>query len=260
MRVLGRYRARLIASGLALMATWEIAVSMRARASAPTADEWKAAAAAVRASASPDALIVFAPSWIDPVGRLWLGDRISLHQAARMDAVRYHEVWEVTTRGATAPEVARETPVSAQTFGRIQVRQFIRNAPTVLWDLSDQAHVHEVDFKPRDGVLFELAHAYAQQRRLFRQVTLGTQLQVYAGLSDYRTRDENQATALLQVMIDGREVTRGYVGNDSGWLALPVAATQPGPHDVELVARVRETRGQTRMALCVAAESRIPLR
>lgn len=255
---LRHYRALAVASALVLLATWEIVALVVAHESTPTPEDWKAAAAAVRASSNRDALIVFAPRWIDPLGRLWLGDRMSLDQAARMDAARYREVWEVSSRGATAPELAGETPVSEHTFGQIRVRQFVRRPPTIAWDLSGQSRIHEVGFEPRKGVLLELGHAYQQQRLFFRRATLGSVLHVYAGLANYRTRSENRATALLQVLIDGREITRGYVGNDSGWLPLPVASMPPGEHDIEFVARVHEPRGPIVLALCVAAESRTP--
>lgn len=258
MRALGNYRARIAACALALLAIWEIAVLVVARESAPKREDWNAAAAVVRASSDTDALMVFAPRWIDPLGRLWLGDRISLDHAARMDSARYRQVWEISIRGAMAPEVRGETPVSDQTFGRIRVRQFIRPAPTITWDLRDRSRIHEVDFEPRKGVFLELRRAHEQQRLRFSRANLGTELHVYAGLANYRTRSENRATALLQVLVDGREVTRGYVGNDSGWLALPVTSTQPGQHDVEFVARVYEARGPVRLALSVAAESRSP--
>jgi hypothetical protein len=249
-------RARLAAAALVLVAAWEVAVLVSARRSEPSPEDWKAVAAAVAARSGNDALIVFAPRWIDAVGRLWLGDRISVDQAARMDAIRYREVWEVSIRGASAPEVAGEPAVSEQTFGAIRARRFIREAPTVTWDLTKESRIHEVDFEPRRGILLELHHPYDQARSVFLRVNLGDQLQVYAGLADYRTRSDNRSTAMIQTMVDGREVARGFVGNDSGWVALPIAATAPGPHDVEIVARVQEPRGRVDLSVCVAAEAR----
>jgi hypothetical protein len=61
-------------------------------------------------------------------------------------------------------------------------------------------------------------------------------------------------------MVDGREVSRTDVGNESGWRALPAASTTPGPHDVELVARVHDPHGAIHLALCIAAEARMPAR
>lgn len=256
MTTLRHARARLAAAGLVLLAGWEVAVLVAARRSEPLPEDWKAAAAAIPASSANDALIVFAPRWIDPVGRLWLGDRISVDQAARMDAVRYREVWEVSIRGASAPEVRGEPAISEQNFGSIRVRRFVRDAPAVTWDLANESRICEVDFEPRRGVLLELGHAYAQARRVFRQVNLGTQLQVYAGLAGYQTRSENRSTAAIQAMVDGREIARGFAGNDSGWVALPMAETLPGPHDVEIVARVQDPRGPVHLSVCVAAEAR----
>lgn len=253
-----RSRARLAACGLVALAVWEIGTLVVARESAPKPEHWKAAAAAVRASAGPDALIVFAPRWLDPVGRRWLGDRISLDDAARMDAARYRQVWEVSIRGATAAEMAGQAVASEQHFGRIRVRQLLQPGATVTWDLRDRSRIHEVDFEPRKGVLLELRRDGQQQRLVFPGVTLADTLHVAAGLADHRARSENRATALLTVLVDGREVSRGYVGNDTGWLALPVASTRPGRHDVEFVARVHASRGPVRLAVCVAAESRLP--
>ena len=256
MTTLGRARARLAAAGLVLVAAWEVGVLVAARRSEPLPEDWKAAAAAIPASSARDVLIVFAPRWIDPVGRLWLGDRIPLDQAARMDAVRYREVWEVSIRGASAPEVRGDPAVSERNFGPIRVRRFVREAPTVTWDLASESRICEVDFEPRRGVRLELGHPYAQARRMFQQVNLGTQLQVYAGLAGYQTRSDNRSTALIQTMVDGREVARGLAGNDSGWVALPMAATMPGPHEVEIVARVQDPRGRVHLSVCVAAEAR----
>src|SRR4051812_1822482 len=99
-------RARLAAAGLALLAVWEVVVLVSAGQSAPSPRDWQTAAAAIPATLHDDQLIVFAPRWIDPVGRQWLGGRMSLDQVARMDAVRYREIWEVSIRGASAPELA----------------------------------------------------------------------------------------------------------------------------------------------------------
>lgn len=257
MTALANYSARIAAGGLLLLAIWEIAVLIEVRQSAPTPEDWKATAAAVRASSETDALIVFAPDWIDPVGRHWLGDRITLDDAARMDAARYRQVWEISIRGASAPDVAGEIPVSEQTFGRVKVRQFIRAAPAIVWDLKDRSRIHEVGFRARKGVLLELRGADEHARLEFPHVGLGAELHVYAGLANYRSRDENHAIASLVVLVDGREVTRGQIDNESGWLRLPVASTRPGPHTVEFLARVDRVKGPIHLAICVAAESRI---
>jgi hypothetical protein len=253
---LRRVRARLAAAGLLLLALWEVTVLVSARHSEPSPEHWRAVAAAIPAVPRDDRLIVFAPRWLDPVGRRWLGDRVSLDQAARMDTVRYRDVWEVSVRGASAPEVADEPAVSEQDFGPILVRRFVRAAPDVTWSLTDGTRICEVDFEPRRGVVLDLRHRFDQAQRVFRQVVLGEHLQVYAGLADYKKRSTNQSIALIQIVVDGREVARGVAGNDDGWVALPRAATPGGAHDVEIIARVQEPRGTVDLSVCVAAEAR----
>jgi hypothetical protein len=249
-------RARFAAAALVLLAAWEVTVLVSARRSAPSRPDWEAAAAAIPATIGPDQLIVFAPRWIDPVGRLWLGSRLSLDHVSRMDAARYREIWEVSVRGAAAPETAGESPVSAHTFGAIRVRRFVRDAPTVTWSLTDGVRVCEIDFEPRRGLVLELRQSVAKVRREFRQVQLGDELQVYVGLADYQKRSRNRSKALIQATVDGREVARGVAGNDDGWVALPAAATASGVHDVEITARVADPRGPIDLLVCVAAESR----
>src|SRR5262245_6883209 len=102
-----RMRARLAAAALAAIAAWEILVLANAGRSAPTTADWQAVAAAIPPALGPDQIVLFAPGWIDPVGRRWLGARLSLDQAGRMDIARYREIWEVSIRGAQAPELVR---------------------------------------------------------------------------------------------------------------------------------------------------------
>jgi hypothetical protein len=235
---------------------WEVTVLVSARRREPSSDDWRALAAALPAALREDQLIVFAPRWIDPLGRRWLGNRLSLDHAARMDAVRYREVWEVSIRGASAPEVRGEPAVSEQNFGPILVRRFLRDGPAVTWKLTDGSRLCEIDFEPRRGVLLDLHHPFDQRRVVFRQVELGDQLQVYAGLADYKKRSRNRSKAAIQALVDSREAARGIVGNDDGWVALPMASTRRGTHDVEIIARVQDPRGPLDLSVCVAAEAR----
>ena len=250
-------RSRIAAAALVVLAVWEVAVLVSARRSAPTRADWQAVAAAIPPALGPDDLVVFAPHWIDPVGRQWLGDRLSVAKVARMDAVRYRHIWEVSARGASAPEVAGAPAASEQQFGALRLRRVVRDAPVVTWSISDELRLCEIGFEPRQGQLLELRRPFAQALREFRQVTLGHELQVYAGLADYQKRSRNQSEVLVQVLVDGREVARASAGNNDGWVALPAAATTGGPHDVRIVARVLNPVGPVDLSVCVAAESRM---
>lgn len=244
----------LAAAALAVLALWEIATLVRVRGAAPEDGDWRAAAGAVDAAFEPGDLIVFAPRWVDPVGRLWLGHRIPLEMAGRMDAARYRRIWELSIRGARAPETAGLTPALDQRFGAVRLRRYDREAPAeVVWELAGK-DVVEVGHEPHRCVKLAVG-----RRREEGTVTLGSQLVVYAGLADVWTRRDNFAWVDVRVLVDGEVVAERTIGNDDGWVALPVVATTPGPQRVALEAQVNPSRGDPRRARvepCVMAEAR----
>lgn len=250
--------ATLAAAAVLVLAVWEIATLARVRAAAPREADWRAAAAAVEADLEPRDLVVFAPAWVDPVGRMALGHRLSLDDLARMDAARYARIWELSIRGARAPETAGlGRPAFDRVFGAVRVRRYDRPAGAaaeVVWALHDQAPVAEVAHRPHRCVILR-----PPAKRDAGTVTLGSQLVVTAGLSDVWARRDNRAFARLDVIVDGEKVTSAVVGNDSGWVALPVVSTIPGPHQVRFEAAIEPSRGdpkKARIELCVAAEAR----
>ena len=244
--------------GLALLAIWEIGALAVAHRRAPRDDDWRRATAAVDSGFVAGELVTFAPAWVDPVGRMWLGHRIPLDDAARMDAGRYAGIWEVSIRGASSEDVrGLGAPTSDQTFGAVRVRHFARKAPTITWDTRARAAIYEVAFTPRKCVRLGAVRAGAPTKQVFPAVPLGTELHVAAGLTDFRDRKENWSTARVAALVDGVEVAAARVGND-GWVHLPVAATTPGPHEVAFQATVDSVGEKTNLIVCVAAEARTP--
>jgi hypothetical protein len=245
--------ALLSATALLILAIWEIAILLHARAAAPTDDDWAAVRAAVDAAWKPGDLIVFAPAWIDPVGRQHLGDRMTLDDVVRMDDARYGRVWEVSARGQTAPE-ARGEVRRDERHGALRVRLLERPAARVVWDLRDRSSLNEVDYAGRLCTVLR-----APGRLDAGIVPLGRRLAVRAGLTDFRARRDNRAFALLRVLVDGKPVAEASIGSESGWVPLE-ADTTPGKARVELVADVDASRGGTPaiLNLCIAAEARDP--
>ncbi len=242
------------------LAAWEIIALWRVHADAPEPGDWQTAQAIVRQGFHAGDLIVFAPAWIDPVGRVYLGDLMALEDVARNDAGRYGRIWEVTTRGATAPEVRGLAAVEDRSAGAVRVRRFERAAPRVVWSSNDRARLLEVDFAPHLCVLLPPSHDAEHPGRLdLGTIPLGTELRVWGGLSDFRARKENWAAAIVRVLVDDNEGARASVANDDGWLALPAVATTPEAHHVIVEAWVDPARGdptRARLDLCVAAEAR----
>ncbi len=138
------------AAALVLVAIWEIFATRCQATTIPGDDDWSDAAKIVRSGYQPGDLIVFAPSWVDPVGRLHLGDLIPVEMAARMDAAKYGRIWELSIRNAVAPEVFGMTSVETH-LGAVEVRRFERKPAEVISDLmpfGGRIDLVEVGFEP----------------------------------------------------------------------------------------------------------------
>lgn len=245
---------------LVIISTWEVCSTPRDAAAVPNDAAWEKVEAVVRQGYQPGDLIVFAPRWVDPVGRLHLGDLIPVETAARMDAAKYRRIWEVSIRDARAPETAGLTPVATSDIDGITVRGFSREPAVVTADLRDRLEtvtgtrpareLAEVGFEPHDCL--QVTPAPNRPVRItFPQVPLGTKLVGYAGLADVFTRRDIRAPGSLAVEIGGREVARVNPGVDDGWVRFEVATT-PGPADVTFVASATAPQ----RLICFAAEAR----
>ncbi len=226
---------------------------------------WHAAAAVVRAEHRPGDLIVFAPAWNDPVGRLHLGDLIAIDDAARMDAARYARIWELSIRGARAPETAGLTPIVEREVDGVTVRRFERTPVSVLADVRERLvgvrvegtrargptlELAEVGFAPHRCILV-VPNPGAPVRVTFPAVPLGTELVGYAGLADVFTRRDIRVPGRIQVEIDDVVVADTHLGVDDGWVRF-AAPTRPGTADVTFTISAEAANRQ----VCFAAETR----
>jgi hypothetical protein len=246
-----------------VLAVWETCATPRNAAAVPGDGAWADAAKVVRAGYQPGDLIVFAPEWVDPTGRLFLGDLIPIDMAARMDAARYGRIWEVSIRGARAPETAGLTPVATHEDSGITVRAFARQPAVVVSDVRDALATVKVEGGMRPAL--ELAEVgFAPHRCLqvtpapnrpvritFPGLQLGTRLVGYVGLADVFTRRDIRAPGSLAVEIGGTQVARVTPGVDDGWVRFE-AATTPGPADVTFIASATAPQ----RLICFAAEAR----
>ena len=250
-------RARVLAAIpavlLVLVSLWETVAARRDATSVPDDAAWSAAEQVVRADYRPGDLLVFAPRWVDPVGRLHFGDLISVEMAARMDAARYGRIWELSIAGrrADAPEVAGLHPVLDRDVGGIEVRRYERAPAVVLSDVfaKQPGTVAEVGFEPHRCI--QLVPAPGHPQTLTLPMRLGTKLVGYAGLADVFTRRDIRAPGTLAVSIGGREVARVSPGVDDGWVRFE-AATTPGDADVTFTA----SADAPQRLICFAAEAR----
>ncbi len=258
-----RWLGALPAGLLVAVALWEVLATRCDATSVPDDDAWERAAQLVRAQHRPGDLVVFAPRWVDPVGRLHLGDLISLDDAGRMDADKYARIWELSIRGAHAAEVAQLAPAFEQT-GDVTVRRYDQTPVHVVADV--RAHVAEatprntasaafveVGFEPHDCIVVT-ARPNIATRVTFPDLPLGHTLVGYVGIPDVFERRDYRDPGTLAVEIAGATVATATAGVDDGWVRF-VAPTQPGSADVTFVATATGRADQHRR-LCFAAEAR----
>ena len=248
---------------LLVVAVWEVCGTPRYASSVPGDKAWEQAAAVVRAGYQPGDLIVFAPDWVDPVGRLHLGDLIPIEMAARMDAARYPRIWELSIRGARSPETAGLTADAATDAGDVAVRFYQRVPVKVVSDLltafptarvegpaRPTLELTEVGFEPHRCIQV-IPPAKGTVRITFPQLMLGRELVGYAGLADIFTRRSPRGPGTLTVEIGGKPVASVAPGVDDGWVRFAAPTTQ-GPADVTFVASADDPN----RLICFAAEAR----
>ena len=247
---------------LVAISLWEVCAARRDAAAVPGDAAWHAAAERVRAGYRPGDLIVFAPAWIDPVGRMQLGDLISLDAAARMDAARYGRIWELAIRGARSPDTAGLSPVSADDDGGVVVRRYERAPAIVVGDVLDRLatatttgtrptlELAEVGFAPHRCLQVSPAPG-TPLRVAFPGFPLGRELVGYVGIADVFTRRDVRSPVRLEVELAGRIIASAEAGVDDGWVRF-AAATPPGPAEVTFIARAPDPGRR----ICFAAEAR----
>ena len=248
---------------LVLVAVWETCATPRDAAALPTDKTWQAAAQVVRAGYEPGVLIVFAPAWIDPMGRMQLGDLIPVDMAARMDGARFGRIWEISIRGAHAPETAGLAPVQEKDIEDVRVRLFSRTPVEIVSDVREQlqnakvegaAHptleLAEVGFAPHRCIQITPPRK-SSVRVTFPQLALGSRFVGYVGLADVFTRRSPRGPGKLAVEIAGKQVASVVAGVDDGWVRFE-ATTTPGRADVTFIASADDPQ----RLLCFAAEAR----
>lgn len=248
---------------LAVLSLWEVCATPRNASSVPGDYAWDRAEKVVREGYRPGDLIVFAPDWVDPVGRLHLGDLIPVDMAARMDAARYGRIWELSIRDARAADTRGLVPVFTTAVNGITIRRFERTPVTVVADVREALPTVVVEGGGRP--ILELAEVgYAPHRCVqitpspgrpvritFPRLQLGSTLVGYVGLADVFTRRDIRAPGSLAVEIGGRTVASVTAGVDDGWVRFETATT-PGPADVTFIASATARQ----RLICFAAEAR----
>ncbi|MFI5288120.1 MAG: hypothetical protein ACHQ17_00645 [Polyangia bacterium] len=246
-----------LAIALVLLALVETVSALTAPYRVASNADWEAAAAEVRAGFRSGDLIVFAPAWSDQVGRAHLGDLVTVEMAGRADADRYGRVWQVSIRGARAPETAQATLLRTERHGRVTVALYQKPSVTVLYDFTSHAadarvtelsrhsderpcykqrtgfrcagvtvepRTLEVGYAPHRGILTP-ADGDRLTRLEFSNVLLGRTLVGYTGLHDFYSRLKGDGPVDFAVFIDGQKRFALHYEQAMGWRRFTVDTT-----------------------------------
>jgi hypothetical protein len=232
-----------LAVAIAVFALIETANALIAPHRVASDADWAAAAAEVRAGFQPGDLIVFAPAWSDQVGRSHLGDLMPLDMVGRSDDAKYRRIWEVSIRGARAPETRPLNAVKRSEHGRVAVALYEKPATGVAYDFTRhfadarvtnpaEPRTMEIDYQPRRGILAPLQQGRPTVLE-WTGVPEARQLVGWVGLHDYYARKNADGPIRLALFIDGKPAKTVEARNADGWkrfaLDLP-----PGTHDVRV--------------------------
>lgn len=111
---------------LAALALGEVLLDFSQRARVPSRGDWEAAARAIRREHRQGDLIVTAPVWADPLGRLALGDLMTLDDVTRPDGSTYGTIFELSIRDARHPDTRGARATWRRAFGRVTATRWDR--------------------------------------------------------------------------------------------------------------------------------------
>lgn len=241
-----------VAALVGLLAVVETTVALVAPALAPKHEDWAGAAARIRAGFQAGDLIVAAPAWADPIMRVHLGDLVPAKVAGRLDDARFGRVWEVSQRGARAPEALRGREAVEQRFGALTLRRIDRPAAQVTYDFVDswadarltrqspgrpavscaragdrlqcpdmgfnfvRRQMTEVDTTLRQALLAQPVDG-ATVIVEYPAVPLGRELVIGTGMHNVWMRKAARGAVHLRLVVAGTPAAAITTNNDSGW-------------------------------------------
>jgi hypothetical protein len=246
-----RSRAPLVLLGLVLLlgAGEAVALVLQHLGAASEAD-WRAAAEALRGERKREEPVLFAPAWVEPIGREVTAADVELEQHLLSDVDRHPRVWELSVRGARHPWLRGLTPARARSFGAVSLALYEKRAEEVLYDFTrrvladarverigdrmircwregkriacDKAqrwnwvgpHLAEVGHRP-----YRCIYAHAVDGHLMRitfpKVPIGRALVGYTGIDDFENRKRSQRPVRLEVRA-GDQIL-GSIRHENDW-------------------------------------------
>jgi hypothetical protein len=284
-----RRLALLLLGAVLALCAWEVGATLRQHLGAPTDADFRAAAEKLRPQHRPDEPILFAPHWMDPLGRRFFGELVPFELLLLSDVDRYPRVWLVSVRGHRHPWLGDLRPKKSFEVGPVRVELYEKPADEVLYDFTrswDRARVERVGDQvvscPRQGDRFacdpragwnsvksqlaEVGHrpyrciyAHPVEGQLMRihfpAVPLGKRIVGYTGIDDFENRKRSEAPVMLTVRVGGRPA--GTIAHQSQWpwRRFEIDTSPEDGQRAEVVFEVGAEKAYAR-SFCFAAEAR----
>jgi hypothetical protein len=202
----------------------------------PSEEDWKAAAAAVKAEKKPGDLVVIAPDWAVQ-GRMYFKSMMSWKDFGRFDTSTYSRIFEVSMMGAKGPETLGLVPLTTQKFGKMTVTKYKLPAPDkVIFDFTDHlkdAALKRVEKKPRILIDHKFIPRRVAAMRLldvasleFDQVPMKGTLLVYGIIGYLEARFDDGEPVRLSVFVNDKRIAVEHIANFD--VPKPFEYTLPG--------------------------------
>ncbi len=276
-------------SVLFLLIGWETGATLFQHFTVPTPESWRAAASQVKRLRKKSEPLLFAPLWVEPLGRFYFRDQLELEELLLSDVDRYPRVWQVSIRGKRHSWLKGLKPAETWSFGRVTVELFTKPAEVVLYDFSrnlNHAQVYrignrleqcqwsgdkficdsrlswnwvglklaEVDHRP-----YRCLYAHPVEGKVMRlhfsEVPLGRSLVVYTGIDDFASRKYGKAPVDLKIFIGTRLVRTVHHQNDWPWHRVTINTEEFASQTQAVRFEVTTENAYTR-TFCFTAETR----
>ena len=233
--------------------------------------------------------LLFAPSWIEPLGRLYAGPALNLSMMTLSDIEKFKRVWLVSIRDTTHHWLLAKKPVSSKRFGLVDVRLYQQNPTKILTDFRAELsaatvtlsgekkvtcphqagrfscsrtrswnwvglHVAEVGHRP-----YGCIYAHPVDRHTltisFPDVRVGSQLAIYTGIDDFENRKLSKTPVRMRVRANNNELAAILHGNGDDWRRTVIDTTHLDSEIATVTFEVSTSRAYAR-AFCFHAEAR----
>jgi len=223
--------------------------------SVPPIEDWDAAAEAIRSGHRKDDLVVIAPWWATHA-RMSLADFMPMEDQARADASVYRRLWEVSIRGAEAPEADGLDSDFEEHFGKVRVRRFNLGTPASVrysflhhldeadvstvnasgaaskcsfstsrwlwqcakarWAWTGPVVIDDEEHRPRQGIW---AHPIRGKRIrfLYSGIPAGKMLYGYTGIRYFAARSGDGDPVHLDIFVNGKRLLEVIHNDPDGW-------------------------------------------